>query len=76
MHAVRQAAGSSGTARQRSTAVVITQGFIDVLDTAFCSGHAVTGTALPVLLERREGRAPEKRYVDLVYQRIRTTTMS
>lgn len=50
---------------------VATQGFIDMLDAAFRSGKAVTGEALPVLLERREGEAPEQRYVDFVYQPIR-----
>lgn len=50
---------------------VATQGFIDMLDSAFRSGEAVTGAALPVLLERSEGQAAEQRYVDLVYQPIR-----
>ena len=50
---------------------VATQGFIDMLDTAFRSGDAVTGSALPILLERRDGQAPEQRYVDFVYQPIR-----
>lgn len=50
---------------------VAAQGFIDMLDTAFRDGEAVTGDALPVMLERRKGEAPEQRYVDLVYQPIR-----
>lgn len=50
---------------------VATQGFIDMLDTAFRTGEAVTGQALPVLLQRSEDQAPEQRYVDLVYQPIR-----
>ncbi|WP_375263012.1 sensor histidine kinase [Palleronia sp.] len=50
---------------------VATQGFIDMLDTAFRSGEALTATAMPVLLQRHEGRAPEQRHVDLVYQPIR-----
>ncbi len=50
---------------------VAAQGFIEMLDTAFRNGEAVTGEALSVMMERRKGEAPEQRYVDLVYQPIR-----
>lgn len=50
---------------------VATQAFIDMLDTAYATGEAVTGTAMPILLQRSEGQPPEQRYLDFVYQPIR-----
>lgn len=50
---------------------VASQGFVSMLDSAFLTGEAVTGTALPVLLQHGADLAPEQRYVDLVYQPIR-----
>lgn len=50
---------------------VASQGFVGMLDSAFQSGEAVTGTALPVLLQHSADQPPEQRFVDLVYQPIR-----
>lgn len=50
---------------------VASQGFVGMLDTAFRSGEAVTGTALPVLLQYSADQPREQRFVDLVYQPIR-----
>lgn len=50
---------------------VATQGFVGMLDTAFRTGEAVTGTSLPVLLRHNPDLPPEQRFVDLVYQPIR-----
>ena len=50
---------------------VAPQAFIDLLDTAYSTGEAITGTATPILLQREEGPPPELRYVDFVFQPIR-----
>ncbi|TJZ89950.1 PAS domain S-box protein [Paracoccus gahaiensis] len=50
---------------------VASQAFIDMLDTAYSTGEAITGTATPILLQREEGPPPELQYVDFVFQPIR-----
>ena len=60
-----------GKAVSEALPEVASQGFVDMLDTAFRSGEAVTGAALPVLLEREHGQTQEERFVDFVYQPIR-----
>ena len=44
------------------------QGFIDLLDQVYTSGETFVGRAVPVMLERVPGSAPEQRFVDFVYK--------
>ena len=47
------------------------QGFLEQLDAVYASGEPVFGYAVPVLLQRMPGVAPEQRHVDFVYQPLR-----
>ncbi|TKA95021.1 PAS domain S-box protein [Cereibacter changlensis] len=51
---------------------VVEQGFLDMLNRAFTSGEAVLGTGLLVFLQRQAGEPQEERYVDFVFQPIRS----
>jgi len=46
------------------------QGFFELLDGVYSSGKAFVGRALPILLQPEPGAAPEKHFVDLIYQPI------
>jgi PAS domain S-box-containing protein len=46
------------------------QQFFELLDHVFRSGHAVTGRARPIWLEREPGAGPEERLLDFVFQPI------
>ena len=50
------------------------QGFFEMLDRVFTTGEPMSGSALPVMLQRVPGAAAEQRFVDLVYQPIRDDT--
>jgi PAS domain S-box-containing protein len=45
------------------------QGFIDLLDGVYRTGEAYVGSAVPVLLDRGEGK-PEERFLDFIYQPV------
>ncbi|PWF41574.1 PAS domain S-box protein [Massilia glaciei] len=47
------------------------QGFYELLDQVYCSGVPFIGVDMLVSLQRNAGRAPEGRYVDLVYNPLR-----
>lgn len=47
------------------------QDFVDLLDSVFETGEAVEALAVPAILNRSPGSAPETRYIDLYYQPIR-----
>ncbi len=47
------------------------QGFFEQLDQVYASGEAFFGQAMPALLQRTPGAAPEQRYLDLVFQPVR-----
>jgi len=44
------------------------QGYFELLDEVFRTGRPFTGRNMAVELQRKPGTAPEKRYVDLIYQ--------
>ncbi|MEO8279708.1 MAG: PAS domain S-box protein [Ideonella sp.] len=48
------------------------QGFDDLLDQVFQSGNAHVGQAVPVKLQRLPGGISEERYVDFVYQPVKS----
>ncbi|WP_051228645.1 PAS domain-containing sensor histidine kinase [Pleomorphomonas oryzae] len=50
---------------------VVDQGFVDILDQVWQSGHPYTGQAIPVFLLRASKTPPELRHIDFVYQPIR-----
>ena len=47
------------------------QGYLKLLDRAYATGEAYSGTSLPMLLSRSAGSPPELRHVDMVYQPLR-----
>ena len=47
------------------------QGFLHLLDTAYQSGEAFSGRAVPVALASKPGAAPDRRFLDFIYQPIR-----
>ena len=47
------------------------QGFFDLLDEVYHTGHSFRGRALPVPLQRMPGAAPEERLLDFIYQPVR-----
>ena len=47
------------------------QGFCEMLDKVYASGRAFFGRAIPGLVKRMPGAAPEQRYVDAVLQPLR-----
>ncbi|MCC2972903.1 PAS domain-containing protein [Massilia sp. IC2-476] len=47
------------------------QGFIELLDGVYRSGEAVSGTDVPVMLQRQPGGPLERRFVDQVYMPLR-----
>jgi len=46
------------------------QGFIELLDEVYRSGKPFNGQAIPVLLSNQPGEAPQRRFLDFVYQPI------
>ncbi len=46
------------------------QGFFEILDNVFRTGEAFIGKELPIEIQREPNGAPEKRFVDFVYQPI------
>lgn len=52
---------------------VVDQGFISLLDQVYRSGEPYTGKSRPVRLQRQVGAAPEERFVDFVFQPIKTS---
>jgi PAS domain S-box-containing protein len=48
------------------------QGFFELLDTVYQSGEAFRGDAVPIMLQRQANGPTEKRFVDFIYQPIRT----
>lgn len=59
-----------GKTLQEALPEVKEQGFLDLLDTVYKTGEPFLGKEVPVLLQREEGGALEKRFVDFVYQPI------
>jgi PAS domain S-box-containing protein len=47
------------------------QGFLEILDTVYSTGEAFVGSEISVLLQREPAAAPERRFVNFVYQPIR-----
>jgi PAS domain S-box-containing protein len=46
------------------------QGFFELLDNVYTSGQPFIGRALPIKLQRQQGRDLEERFVDFIYQPI------
>jgi PAS domain S-box-containing protein len=57
---------------RRALPEVEVQGFIDLLDRVYTTGEAFTGRDTPLLVQRDPSRPMETRYVDFVYQPMRT----
>ncbi|QEL14918.1 PAS domain S-box protein [Limnoglobus roseus] len=53
---------------------VVGQGYIDLLDHVYRTGEAFVGTDARVTLEPGDGRPPEERFIDFVYQAMRDAT--
>lgn len=49
---------------------VVDQGFISILDNVFTTGEPYTGKEILVTLNREKDSAPEKRFIDFVYEPI------
>jgi PAS domain S-box-containing protein len=52
---------------------VVAQGFLDILDGVYHNGEVFIGRGMEVSLQRSSGGGVESRYVDFVYQPIRTS---
>ncbi|MBV9992129.1 MAG: PAS domain-containing protein [Alphaproteobacteria bacterium] len=50
---------------------LVGQGFYELLDEVYRTGEAYRGHALPVVLQRTPGAAPERRLLDFIYQPVR-----
>lgn len=48
------------------------QGFFELLDGVFRTGEPYAGSDVPVLLQRQPEDTPEERYIDFVYQAVRS----
>ena len=48
------------------------QGFFELLDEVYTTGEPYIGQGLPIQLQRRPGDTPEQRFVDFIYQPIRS----
>ncbi|MBJ3783091.1 PAS domain-containing sensor histidine kinase [Devosia sediminis] len=48
------------------------QGFFELLDSVFTTGQPYVGRGLPIMLQRRPGGKPEQRFLDFIYQPIRS----
>lgn len=59
-----------GQTVQQALPEVAEQGFVELLDKVYRSGDPYLGRAVPVLLATQPGMAPERRFLDFVYQPI------
>jgi PAS domain S-box-containing protein len=50
---------------------VVGQGFFELLDQVFATGEPFVGSAVPIMIQRTPGAAPEPRRLDFVYQPLR-----
>jgi PAS domain S-box-containing protein len=48
------------------------QGFFELLDGVYATGEPFIGQSLPIVIQRTPGAAPEPRFLDFVYQPIRS----
>lgn len=49
---------------------VVEQGFVEILDRVLATRRPYVGRAARVLLQRRDGAAPDERYLDFIYQPV------
>ena len=48
------------------------QGFFELIERVYATGEPWVGSGIPVTLQRQPGAPPEERYLDLVYQALRS----
>jgi signal transduction histidine kinase len=60
-----------GKAISEALPEVVAQGYVDMLDSVYCSGEPVSMQGAPVQIVRTPGQPAELRYVDFTYQPLR-----
>jgi diguanylate cyclase (GGDEF)-like protein len=50
---------------------LISQGFVDTLDTVYKTGEPFVGRALPIQFQSKNEQTPTQRFIDFIYQPIR-----